>query len=84
MYSFFQNFCDGIGCALNGIREFFLHRDLWKYAALPLFVVLLVYALLGGLGVWAVTVISAFLEKSAAELPSYLQWIPDFGCGGFG
>lgn len=81
MYSFFQNFGDGIGCALNGIREFFSHRDLWKYAALPLLVVLLVYALLGGLGVWAVTVISAFLEKSAAELPSYLQWIPDLGNG---
>lgn len=81
MGGFCKDFFAGFECAVQGIKIFFRDRTLWKYAAFPMLIVLLCYALIACAAVvftdWAMNVMA---DKLAA-LPGFLQWLIQMFCG---
>ena len=66
-----KEFFLGIECVMRGVREFYRDSTLWKYALLPLFILLLLY---GGVGVLAYKLGTALTAYVVSLLPQW-EWL---------
>lgn len=76
-----REFIRGAGFAVEGIKIFYQTPQLWKYAALPVLLILLAYCALAAAGYFLVQYLSAFFAEKCADLPGFLQWLATAASG---
>lgn len=67
-----KNFCNGVRCALTGIRLFFREKRLWKYVGLPLSILFLIYSLILWGALRLGSALSDRLQQWTASLPAWI------------
>ena len=72
---FFSAFLQGIQANINGVKFFYAHRDLWKYALVPWIFVVIFYALFVAGLIWGMSALTASLRECMESLPGWLSWL---------
>lgn len=71
----FKDFFYGVFCTLKGIKIFYSTPKLWKYALIPLLIVLLIYWSLVWSGIYLAKKLSGVIEGWFQSLPENWQWV---------
>lgn len=68
-------FLQGIQANINGVKFFYAHRDLWKYALVPWLFVVIFYALFIAGAFLGMNALTESLRASMESLPAWLSWL---------
>ena len=72
---FFSAFLQGIHANVSGVKFFYAHRDLWKYALVPWLFVIIFYALFIFGVTCGMSALTASLRDCMESRPGWLSWL---------
>lgn len=71
----FKDFFKGAAFVSQGLSAFYSNRYLWKYAALPMGLLIIVYVSFVQLLIWSGGLLTDKVEQLSASLPSWISFI---------